>query len=130
MKTCYLCIDRSDLYSINAYEKYINAFLNICIVHSDRKFKDSTCVFYSIEEILAIYKAIHLDYMYDNTIITINNGQTTIVKVKLYSSLSELLKALKIPYKGKQVYVNNKLVENIDIFAIDSKVRSVIIKDK
>jgi Na+-translocating ferredoxin:NAD+ oxidoreductase RnfC subunit len=130
MKTCYLCIDRNDLYSINAYEKYINAFLNICIVHSDKKFKDSTCVFYSIEEILAIYKAIHLDYMYDNTIITINNGNTTIVKVKLYSSLSELLKVLKIPYKSKNVYVNNKLIENIENFAIDSKVRSVVIKDK
>lgn len=130
MKNCYICIDKNDVVSTSSYEKYINAFLNICIVHSNKKFKDSKCVFYSIEEILAIYKAIHLDYMYDNTIITINNGQTTIVKVKLYSSLSELLKALKIPYKGKQVYVNNKLVENIDIFAIDSKVRSVIIKDK
>ena len=40
MKTCYLCIDRNDLYSINAYEKYVNAFLNICIVHSNRKFKN------------------------------------------------------------------------------------------
>ncbi|UKI58107.1 MAG: hypothetical protein L6V81_01230 [Clostridium sp.] len=49
--------------------------MNICLVHSNNKFKDSTCVFYSIEEILAIYKAIHLDYMYDNTIITINNGK-------------------------------------------------------
>ena len=130
MKTCYLCIDSNDLYSINAYEKYINAFLNICIVHSNKKFKDSKCVFYNIEEILAIYKAIHLDYMYDNTIITINNGQTTVVKVKLYSTLYELLDALKIPYKSKVVYVNDKKIENILSFVIDSSVRSVIIKDK
>ena len=130
MKTCYICIDRNDLYSINAYEKYINAFLNICIVHSNKKFKDSKCATYSIEEILAIHKAIHLDYMYDNTIITINNGETTVVKVKLYSSLSELLKALKISYKGKKVLVNNKEINNVLNFAIDSSVRSVIIKDK
>ena len=38
----------------------------------NKKFKDDTCVFYGVEEILAIYKAIHQDYMYDNTIITIN----------------------------------------------------------
>lgn len=130
MITCYICIDRNDLYSINAYEKYINAFLNICIVHSNKKFKDSKCATYSIEEILAIHKAIHLDYMYDNTIITINNGETTVVKVKLYSSLSELLKALKISYKGKKVLVNNKEINNVLNFAIDSSVRSVIIKDK
>ncbi len=130
MKTCYLCIDSNDLYSINAYEKYINAFLNICIVHSNKKFKDSKCVFYSIEEILAIYKAIHQDYMYDNTIITINNGETTVVKVKIYSSLNELLNALKIAYKNKLVYVNNKKIDNIETFIIDSSVRSVIIKDK
>ncbi len=129
MKTCYLCIDNNDLYSINAFEKYINAFLNICIVHSNKKFKDTKCVFYSIEEILAIYKAIHLDYMYDNTIITINNGETTVVKVKLYSALNELLDALKIAYKTKVVYVNNKKVENINAFVIDSSVRSVVIKD-
>jgi len=130
MKTCYLCIDRNDLYSINAYEKYVNAFLNICIVHSNKKFKDSKCVFYSIEEILAIYKAIHMDYMYDNTIITINNGKTTVVKVKVYSALYETLEALKIPYKTKVVYVNNIKVENVKAFVIDSSVRSVVIKDK
>ena len=130
MKTCYLCIDSNDLYSINAYEKYINAFLNICIVHSNKKFKDSKCVFYSIEEILAIYKAIHLDYMYDNTIVTINNGSPTVVKVKLYSSLYELLDALKISYKTKKVYVNNKKIDNINSFIIDSSVRSILIKDK
>ena len=130
LKTCYICIDRNDLYSINAYEKYINAFLNICIVHSNKKFKDSNCVMYNIEEILAIYKAIHLDYMYDNTIITINNGSRTIVKVKLYSSLSELLKALKITYKNKIVLVNHEKIDDILNFVIDSSVRSVIIKDK
>ena len=75
MKNCYICVDRNDLYSIEAYNKYINAFLNICMVHSNKKFKDSTCVFYSVEEILAIHKAISLDYMYDNTILTINNGK-------------------------------------------------------
>ena len=68
--------------------------------------------------------------MYDNTIITINNGQTTVVKVKLYSTLYELLDALKIPYKSKVVYVNDKKIENILSFVIDSSVRSVIIKDK
>lgn len=129
MKTCYLCIDRDDLYSINAYEKYINAFLNICIVHSNKKFKDSKCEFYSIEEILAIYKAIHQDYLYDNTIITINNGQTTVVKVKIYSELKELLKALKIPFTSKSIYVNDKKIDNLNTFIIDSSVRSVVIKD-
>ena len=131
MKTCYICMDRNDLYSINAYEKYINAFLNICLVYSNKRFKDSTCVFYSIEEILAIHKAIHLDYMYDNTIVTINNtGKTTVVKVKLYSSLSELFKALKIPYKSKRVYVNKKELNEVDNFAIDSTVRSIVLKDR
>ncbi len=130
MKNCYICLDRNDLYSQNAYEKYINAFLNICIVHSNKKFKDSNCVFYSIEEILAIHKAIHLDYMYDNTIITINDGKTTIVKVKLYSSLTELLKALKITFKSKEVLVNGKKVNNLSSFVIDSNVRSVTIKEK
>ena len=130
MKVCYICIDRNDLYSINAFEKYINAFMNICIVHSNKKFKDSTCVFYSIEEILAIHKAIHLDYMYDNTIITINANGPIIVKVKLYSSLKELLQALKITYRSKRVYVNNKLIAGVEDFVIDESVRSVVIKDK
>ncbi len=129
MKVCYICIDRNDLYSINAYEKYINAFTNICLVHSNRKFKNANTVFYSIEEILAIHKAIHLDYMYDNTIITINNGETTIVKVKLFSSLSELLRALKIPFRSKKILINNKEINDISNFVIDRSVRSVMIKD-
>ena len=130
MKNCYICLDRNDLYSQNAYEKYINAFLNICIVHSNKKFKNNTCVFYSVEEILAIHKAIHLDYMYDNTIITINDGKTTVVKVKKYSLLVELLKALKITFKGKTVLINNTKIDNLANFVIDSNVRSVTIKDK
>ena len=129
MKNCYICVDRDDLISISAYEKYINAFLNICMVHSNKKFKDSTCVFYSVEEILAIHKAISLDYMYDNTILTINNGKPTIVKVKLYTSLVELLEALKIPYKAKKIYIDNNIVDNPSDFIIDSSVRSVIVKD-
>ena len=129
MKNCYICVDRNDLYSIEAYNKYINAFLNICMVHSNKKFKDSTCVFYSVEEILAIHKAISLDYMYDNTILTINNGKPTIVKVKLYTSLVELLEALKIPYKTKKIYVDNNIIDNPSDFIIDSSVRSVIVKD-
>ena len=129
IKVGYICIDRSDLYSINAYEKYINAFVNICLVHSNKKFKDKNTVFYSVEEILAIHKAIHLDYMYDNTIITINNGSPVIVKVKLYTSLSELLQALKITYKSKHVLINNKEVKDISNFIIDESVRSVIIRD-
>ena len=130
LKTCYICVDRDDLISISAYEKYINAFLNICLVHSNRKFKDSTCVFYSVEEILAIYKAIHLDYMYDNTIITINNGSPTIVKVKLYTPLCELLRALKMNIRDSEIFVNGKKQENILNFVIDSTVRSVTIKGK
>ena len=130
MKTCYICVDRDDLISISAYEKYINAFLNICLVHSNKKFKDSTCVFYSVEEILAIYKAIHLDYMYDNTIITINNGSPTIVKVKLYTPLCELLRALKMNIRDSEIFVNRKKQENILNFVIDSTVRSVTIKGK
>ena len=130
MKTCYICVDRDDLISISAYEKYINAFLNICLVHSNKKFKDSTCVFYSVEEILAIYKAIHLDYMYDNTIITIDNGSPTIVKVKLYTPLCELLRALKMNIRDSEIFVNGKKQENILNFVIDSTVRSVTIKGK
>ena len=130
MKTCYINIDRNDLYSINAYEKYINAFDNIAMVHSSKKFKSDNTVFYSVEEILAIHKAIHNDYMYDNTIITINNnGTPTIVKVKKYSSLSELLQALKITFKGKRITINNTSYSNISNFVIDESIRSVIIKD-
>ena len=129
MKNCYICVNRDDLNSIEAYNKYINAFLNICMVHSNKKFKDSTCVFYSVEEILAIHKAISLDYMYDNTILTINNGKPTIVKVKLYTSLVELLEALKIPYKAKKIYIDNNIIDNPSDFIIDSSVRSVIVKD-
>ena len=107
MKNCYICVDRNDLYSIEAYNKYINAFLNICMIH----------------------KAISLDYMYDNTILTINNGKPTIVKVKLYTSLVELLEALKIPYKAKKIYIDNNIIDNPSDFIIDSSVRSVIVKD-
>lgn len=130
MKTCYICVNREDLISISAYEKYINAFLNICLVHSNKKFKDSTCVFYSVEEILAIYKAIHLDYMYDNTIITINNGSPVIVKVKLYTPLCELLRALKMNVRDTEIFINGNKQENILNFVIDSTVRSVTIKGK
>ena len=131
MKVCYICVDRNDLYSINAFEKYINAFLNIAMVHSNRRFKNSNTVFYTIEEILAIHKAIHQDYMYDNTIITINyNDKPTIVKVKVFSSLSELLGALKIPYKTKRVTIDKKEMDDISNFVIDESVRSIIIRDR
>lgn len=130
MKSCYICIDKEDLYSIHAYQKYINAFLNICLVHSNKKFKNDNCVFYSVEEILAIYKAIHLDYMYDNTVITIWDEKPIIVKVKLYSSLYELLRALKVNTKNKLVLVDNKEVSDIKTFVIDNSIRSIIIKDK
>ena len=130
IKDCYICIDRNDLYSINAYEKYINAFYNICIVHSNKKFKKEKCVFYTIEEVLAIYKAIHQDYMYDNTLITIYENTPIIVKVKLYTSLYEVLRALKISTRKKDIFINNKLVDNVKDFVIDFNVRSVLIKDK
>ncbi len=129
MKNCYICIDKNDLYSISAYEKYINAFLNICIVHSNKKFKNSKCAFYSVEDILKVHKAICLDYTYDNTIVTINNGEATIVKVKLYTSLYEVLKALKISFTNKNVYVNGKLIDNVYDFVIDSSIRSIIIRN-
>ena len=130
MKNCYICIDKADLYSIHSYEKYINAFLNICIVHSNKKFKEDTCVFYGVEEILAIYKAIHQDYMYDYTIITLFDGvESTVVKVKLFTSLNELLKVLKVNYKGKVISVNGNVIDDSKDFVIDSSVRSVVIKD-
>ena len=129
IKKCYICINKNDIYSRMSYGKYINAFLNICIVNSDKKFKGDNCVFYSIEDILAIHKAICLDYIYDNTIVTINNGNPIIVKVKLFTSLYELLKALKISVMSK-VYVNNKLITNIKDFVIDSSVRSIVVRDK
>ena len=131
IKNCYICVDKNDLYSISAYEKYINAFLNICMVHSNKKFRNNNNVaFYNVEDILAIHKAMCLDYMYDNTIITINDGDTTIVKVKLYTSLYELLKALKISFNNKYVYVDKKEINNIKDFVIDRNVRSVIVRDK
>lgn len=130
MKNCYIHIDDEDLYSRHAYEKYINAFFNICIVKSNKKIKSDLCVHYTVEEILAIHKAIHQDYMYDNTIITINNEKPLIVKVKLYTSLYELLKVLKISIKNKNVFINKKQIDNIDEFIIDSSIRSIVIKDK
>ncbi len=130
MKNAYICIDKSDIYSINAYEKYINAFLNICIINSTNKFKNENCIYYSVEDILAIHKAIHLDYSYDNTIITIYDNKPIVVKVKIYSSLYELLKALRISIKGRKLFVNNKEIDpnSIKDFVIDSSVRSVILK--
>jgi Na+-translocating ferredoxin:NAD+ oxidoreductase RnfC subunit len=130
MKNAYICIDKSDIYSINAYEKYINAFLNICMVHSNKKFRNNkNVVFYNIEDILAIHKAMCLDYMYDNVIVTINDGNTTVVKVKLYTSLFELLKALKISITNKIVYVDNKEIINVKDFVIDRDVRSIIVRN-
>ncbi len=129
MKNCYICINNDDLYSIHAYEKYINAFFNICIVKSSKKIKGDTCIHYTIEEILKIYKAIHQDYMYDNTIITIYDNKPMIVKVKLFTSLYELLKVLKIKFKNKKIYVNSKLINNIEDYIIDDSVRSVVVKD-
>lgn len=130
MKNCYICIDSDDLYSRHAYEKYINAFFNICLVKSSKKIKAETSIHYTVEEILAIYKAIHQDYMYDNTIITINDGKSTIVKVKLYTSLYELLKVLKINFKNKKIFINNKEIFSIEDFVIDSSVRSVIVREE
>lgn len=130
MKTCYISIPYNDIVSTSSYEKYINAFPNICIVHSNNKFKDSTCAFYTVEEILAIYRAIHLDYLYDSVMFTINsNDNLTIVKVKIYTALFEILRALKIQYRGKKIFVNNKEITNIKSFVVDSNIRSVIIKD-
>lgn len=129
MKDCYICIDKDDLYSYNAYEKYINAFYNICLVSSSKKIKSDTCIHYPVSSILAIYKAIHQDYMYDNTIITIYDDKPTIVKVKLYTSLYELLSVLKIKFKNKTVLVDNKVIDNVIDFVIDNSVRSIIVKD-
>ena len=130
MKTCYISIPSNDIVSTSSYEKYINAFPNICIVHSNNKFKDSTCAFYTVEEILAIYRAIHLDYLYDSVMFTINcNENLTIVKVKIYTALFEILRALKVQYKNKKIFVNNKEISNIKSFVVDSNVRSIIIKE-
>lgn len=130
MKTCYISIPNNDIVSTSSYEKYINAFPNICIIHSNNKFKDSTCVFYTVEEILAIYKAIHLDYMYDSVMFTICSSEhPIIVKVKLYTALFEILRALKVQYRGKKVYVNGKEIKSIKSFVIDSNVRSILIKE-
>ena len=70
-----------------------------------------------------------LDYMYDNVIVTINDGNTTVVKVKLYTSLFELLKALKISITNKIVYVDKKEVINVKDFVIDRDVRSIIVRN-
>ena len=40
IKVCYIVVPREDFVSIDAYNKYINAFDNICIVHSNKKFND------------------------------------------------------------------------------------------
>ena len=41
-----------------------------------------------------------------------------------------MLKVLKIPYKTKQVYANNVLINDVTTFAIDETLRSIVIKDK
>jgi len=127
IKVCYICLPREDYVSEAAFNKYINAFPNICIVNSSKKFKNNKCVFYNIEDVLAVYKAIHLDYLLDNTMVTITCPCTTVVRVKLYTSLSELLKALSISYKSKKIYVNDILINNAD-FIIDKNVRTIKIK--
>ena len=128
MKNAYIILDKNDLYSEAAFNKYINAFHNICIIHNKKRFHDDKCAFYTIEDILAVYRAIHLDYMLDTTIVTINYGETIIVKVKLFTSLYELLKALKVPYKGKEITINNKIITNVENFIINKEVKSIIIK--
>jgi len=128
MKYCYICIPNEDDISNFAFNKYVNAFPNICIVNSKKKIKEDKCIFYSIEELLAVYRAIHLDYLLDNTMLTINDEKNTvIVRVKLYTSLSELLKTLKFSVKGKEIYVNDNKITEKD-FIIDRNVRKVIIK--
>ena len=127
IKVCYICIPRDDYVSEAAFNKYINAFPNICIVHSSRKFKNDKCVFYSIEDVLAVYRAIHMDYMLDNTMVTINSPDTTIVRIKLFTSLEELLKTLNISHKNKKIYINDKLIDSAG-FVIDSNVRTISIK--
>ncbi len=128
IKTCYICIPKEDYISETAFNKYINAFPNMCIVHSKRKFKDSKCVFYSIEDVLAVFRAIHLNYLLDNTMITITKEDTTIVKVKIYTALTEILKALKITYKGMKIYANGILVDDVVNFVIDKNIRTITIK--
>lgn len=125
MKTCYICIDRNDLYSEAAYNKYINAFPNICLVKNNKRFRSDICVFYNIEDILAIHKCLYQDYFQDFTFLTIYTGETTIVKVKLYTSFYELLKALKIPYKNKKILVNNVKIDSINDLVISSDVKSI-----
>ena len=61
---------------------------------------------------------------------TINcNENLTIVKVKIYTALFEILRALKVQYKNKKIFVNNKEISNIKSFVVDSNVRSIIIKE-
>lgn len=127
IKTCYIVIPKGDYISYTSFNKYINAFPNICIVENDKKIKGDKCVTYSIESLLGVYRAIHLDYTLDSTYITICSSDTTIVKVKLYTSVKELLKALKISLASKNIYVNNTLIQSKD-FIIDSSVRTITVK--
>ena len=83
MKFAYICIPREDEFSNFAFNKYINAFRNICIINSKSKIKEDKCVLYNIEELLSIHKAIHMNYILDTTMLTINDEKNTIIiKVK------------------------------------------------
>lgn len=128
IKNCYIVIPNDDLVSRSAFNKYINAFPNICITNSDKKIKNNKSVIYSIEDVLAVNKAVHLDYLLDNTMITINSKDRIVVRVKLFSSLIEVLDALKIKYKNKKVYVNDKFIEDISDFVITRNIKIVEIK--
>lgn len=125
IQNAYIVIPREDFISRSAYNKYINAFHNICIVSSLKKLKNNKCTFYDVEDILSINKAIHLDSIKDTKMITINYQKKPIIlKVKLYTLLSELFFSLNIDYKNKKIYVNDTLID-INNFIISNEVRSI-----
>jgi len=128
IKNAYICIPEDDMYSRFAYSKYINSFDNICIVSNMKKIKKDDLINITIKEINSIYKAIHKEHFNDTTIITITNNKPIIIKTKLYTHLTEILKDFKILYKGKNIYINNKLIDKVDNFIVTNEIKTILIK--
>lgn len=129
IKVCYIVVPHEDFVSIDAYNKYINAFDNICIVHSNKKFNDKSCVFYDVEDIMAAGKAIHQDSFFDSTMISIiSDNNKVAIKTKVYSSLTEVLDTFKIKYKNKSVYINGNMYSDINDFVITRDVKIIEVK--
>lgn len=129
IKNAYINIPKEDLYSDFAYNKYINAFDNICTINNTKKLKVQDMICLTVMDVFDIYKAICKNYYNEDMFVTIyENSNSIILKIKEYTSLIELFNDFKVSYKGKNVFVNDVLIDNIDLFIITKKVKSIVIK--